>query len=40
MDEKVEAFPAEFNNESTLIRDIVSGHNTLDFELESTSAKP
>jgi hypothetical protein len=40
MDEKVEAFPAQFNDESTLLREIKSGHNSFDFELESKAASP
>jgi hypothetical protein len=40
MDEKVEAFPEQFNNASTLIREIESGHNTFDFELESAAPPP
>lgn len=40
MDEKVEAFDAEFNDESTLLREIVSGHNTLNFELATGTPKP
>jgi hypothetical protein len=34
MDEKVEAFPDPFNNESRLVREIASGHNTLEFNLK------
>jgi hypothetical protein len=40
MDEKVEAFPKEFNEESTLLKEIKSGHNTFDFELESNNGTP
>jgi hypothetical protein len=40
MDEKVEAFPDRFSNESTLIKEVQSGHNIFDFELESSDASP
>jgi hypothetical protein len=40
MDEKVEAFPKTFNDESTLLKEVESGHNTFDFELDSPPATP
>ncbi len=40
MEEKVETFAAEYNDESTLVREIVSGHNTLNFALDSQRPLP
>lgn len=40
MDEKVEAFPPQYNDESTYVIEINSGHNTLDFDLKSAAALP
>jgi hypothetical protein len=40
MEEKVEAFGAEFNDQSTLERDVASGHNVFDFALESVTPMP
>lgn len=36
VDELVEAVPPEYNTSSTLVRDVVPGHNALDFEVPST----
>jgi hypothetical protein len=33
VNERVKAVPAEFNDESTLVREIQEGKNTLDFDL-------
>lgn len=40
MEERVEAFPAQFNNETTLVREITAGHNSLDFDLKSDRTSP
>lgn len=40
MEEKVEAFGKEFNDNSTLERDVLAGHNILDFALESQTPMP
>jgi hypothetical protein len=38
-EEKVDAVPPEYNNNSTLVREIRPGDNTLDFELKGTKGK-
>jgi hypothetical protein len=40
MDEKVEAFPEHYNSASTLVEEIVAGHNVLDFDLKSDPPPP
>jgi hypothetical protein len=40
MDEKVEAFSPEYNDATKLVREVKSGHNSLDFALESAAATP
>ena len=38
-EERVPAFPPEFNERSTLIRDVNKGSNTIDFEINTAPAK-
>jgi hypothetical protein len=36
-DERVQAFPAEYNDRSTLVREVRAGSNTLDFDIRTES---
>ncbi|MBY0525616.1 MAG: hypothetical protein K2R98_19580 [Gemmataceae bacterium] len=40
MDELVEAVPADFNTDSTLVRTVLPGVNRLDFDLPGTKNQP
>jgi hypothetical protein len=34
-EERVQAFPPDFNDQSTVVKDIVSGSNTMDFDVQT-----
>lgn len=38
-DERVPAFPPEYNERSTLVRDVTKGSNTIDFEINTAPVK-